>query len=405
LNLEKSMSDSNKHEAPPPWNVVGRHDVFPDARHDEIARFNFLTNMNIHLSQRILPGMRTAYDERAAKEFAKEHQHPPETRGEMRKAMNAEPYYQTWSSLRRNTMEMRQQAGRSMVLRQLDKLNAKAKAYNDGAPTLQLDPSIEQPRYMSAVDIHCMPGSYHTALVEDDISAGANYDSGIFVTTSGMLGQYSDGGGRALADYLREEYPDFKPKRILDLGCTIGHNTVPLGQAFPDAEVVAIDTAAPVLRYAHARARSLGVDNITFRQANAEQLDYEDGSFDLIVTCMFLHELSSKALPAILGEVARLQAPGGLSIHIEQPQYTPEMDLFEQFMRDWDTYNNNEPFWGTMHDIDMYQVIADTGFNRDDIFTLKVAAKVDENIFPSAADSEGEDYGRKALWNAYGAWK
>lgn len=399
------MSTRPEQQVPPPWNVIGRHEVFPEARHDEIARFNFLTNMNAHLAQKILPGMRTAYENRAKKRFDQERGHEPQSRQEMRQAMSNEPYYQTWSALRRNTMEMRQQAGRSVVLRQIDKLNATAKVLNDDKATLQLDPSMKQPRYMSAVDIHCMPGSYHTAVSAEDISAGANYDCGIFVTTAGMLGQYSDGGGQALSEWLATEHGDFKPKRILDLGCTIGHNAVPLAQHFRNADVIAVDTAEPVLRYAHARAQSMGAKNLTFRQANAESLDYEGGSFDLIVSCMFLHELSSKALPRILKEAARLLAPGGMIVHIEQPQYTAEMDLFEQFIRDWDTYNNNEPFWGTMHDIDMYDAMESSGLNRDSFFTINIASKVDGNIFPSAADEESEDYGRKAVWNAYGAWK
>ena len=48
--------------------------------------------------------------------------------------------------------------------------------------------SVEQPRYQTAVDIHCMPGSYHGQERPGDVSAGANYDCGIFATTAGGLG-------------------------------------------------------------------------------------------------------------------------------------------------------------------------------------------------------------------------
>ena len=59
----------------------------------------------------------------------------------------------------------------------------------------------------------------------------------------------------------------------------------------------ALIAALFVLRYAHARARALGVNNITFRQANGEALDYAEGSFDLITTAMFWHESSATAMP------------------------------------------------------------------------------------------------------------
>jgi len=391
-------------QVPPPWNVVGQHGVFPKAKHDEVARFNFLTNLNQHLAQQVLPGVAEAYEKRAKPAFEKQAQTEPKSRQEVRHLMEADSFYQTWSCLRRNTMEMRQQAGRSMVLRQADSLNERARELNEGAETLQLNANIEIPRYVSAVDIHCMPGCYYTAYSDDDVTAGANYDCGLFVTTAGMLGRYSDGGGQALVKWIQGQ-ADFNPKRILDIGSTVGHNIVPLAQAFPDAEIVAIDVAAPVLRYAHARARSLGVSNITFRQANAEQLEDADGCYDLIITSMFLHETSSKALPKVINETHRLLANGGKVVHLEQPQYTDEMPLFEQFMRDWDTYNNNEPFWGCMHDINLFDVMEKAGFERKKLSVIGIVAVADTDLFPSTDEVEGEDFGRKPVWNAYIASK
>lgn len=392
----------SERKVPPAYDEVGRHGVSPEVSHDERARFNFLANMNSYLSTAVLPGVKTAFEARASKRFAEENGREPQTRREVRNCMERDPYYQSWSSIRRNTMEMRQQAGRSVVLRQINEINEKAKALNEDDPQLILDDSVAVPPYVAAVDIHCMPGCYYTELEPGDVSVGANYDCGLFVTTGGQLGRYNDGGGQALVNWLKEQAElGFKPRRILDIGCTVGHNILPVAQAFPDAEITAIDIGAPVLRYAHARAKSLGVDNITFRQANAEQLDYEDGSFDLIITCMFLHETSAKALPKILGETHRLLADGGKVVHVEQPSYGPEMPLFEQFMRDWDTYNNNEPFWGALHALDLYEMMADAGFDRDKMTSVGLQAVVDEDIFPSAANDDSEDYGRKAAWHVY----
>ena len=388
---------------PPSWQHVGRHAVFPQSAHDDTARFDFLANLNGYLSTRLSPKVRESYEKRVKPAFEQREGRAPESRHEVRKAMAADPVYQTWSALRRNTMEMRQQAGRGMVLRQLGPLIDKVRQINETSPGLQLDPSVQVPRYVSAVDIHCMPGGYHTELVPGDVLAPANYDSGIFATTGGMLGRWNDGGGQALAQWLKKERPQFKPRRILDLGCTVGHNAVPLAQAFPDAEVIAIDVAAPMLRYAHARARSLGVENINFRQANAEALDYPDGHFDLISTAMFWHESSSKAMPRKLKEIHRLLADGGLTAHLEQPQYTG-MDVYEQFVRDWDTYNNNEPFWGVMHEYDLRKMMADAGFDPARYFETTARGVVDRDIFPEAG-SDGEDYGRAALWTMFGAWK
>lgn len=395
-----------KQDVPPPYTAVTRHGVFPEASHDEAARYNFLTAFNRHMAGALGAGNKLAWETRVLPAFRAEQGRDPADRFEVRHAMNRDPWHRLWSACRRNSMEMRQQNGRSIVLRQLDELDAKARQYNEGRDTLELDPAVAVPRYQAAVDIHCMPGSYHGEERPGDVSAGANYDSGLFATTGGQLGALSDGGGQALVAWIARERPGWVPRRILDLGATIGHNAVPLAQAFPDSEVVAIDTAAPVLRYGHARAQALGVRNIRFVQMDAERMErFPDGHFDWVQTTMYLHELSGKALPAILREGVRVLAPGGLMLHLEQPQYSPEMPLFEQFLRDWDAFNNNEPFWSAMHALDLKQMMADAGLPRDCQFVTGVRAVADRNIFPDAPAPDEEDYGRTARWNAYGAWK
>ena len=118
---------------------------------------------------------------------------------------------------------------------------------------------------------------------------------------------------------------------------------------------------------------------------------------------MFCHETSAKALPRVLTEIRRLLAPGGMTLHLEQPQYHG-MDVFEQFMRDWDAYNNNEPFWSVMHDYDLEELMAAAGFKPEEYFETRIRAWVDGELFQVAGDGE-EDFGRAAMWTVFGAWK
>ncbi len=389
---------------PPVYTNIDKHDVFPKTTHDETARFNFIASLNQHLAT-ISAGNKTIYDKRVKPNFQNENGRDFKNRHEVHRALKNDPYWQTWSALRRNTMEMRQQAGRSVVLRQINELNEKAAQLNKGKSSLQLNTEIKSPRYASAVDIHCQVGGYHTELGEGDVSVGANYDSGIFVTTTGGVGPGIDGGGRAVASAVKQKFPDFKPKRILDVGCTIGHNVLPIAQAYPDAEVIAIDAGAPVLRYGHARAQSLGIDNVNFIQADVENLDYEDGYFDWIQTTMFLHELSSKAIRRIMSEIGRMLKPGGLMLHVEQPNYTSDMDLLEQAIRDWDCWYNNEPFWSKMHGMDTKEIMRMGGFTDENYMEFKAAADTVDGDVTKPAKAVSEDHGREALWTVFGAWK
>ena len=400
----KPIRNAANPEGPPDYRVVGRHGLFPDTSHDEIERINYLAQMNRHLAARVMPGVKAAYETRVEPAFDRANGRGPTDRHEVRKALLGDPAFQTWSALRRLTMEQRQQAGRWTTLRQSEALAARAVAATDGDDRLALDAKLPIPRYVAAVDHHCMPGSYHAEAFPGDVSGAANYDHAGFVTTGGLLGRYSDGGGRAVAAWIRREMPDFAPRDILEIGATVGHSTLPIAEAFPEARMVAVDLGAPVLRYALARAKSLGIDNVRFVQASGEDLSmFPDASFDWVQTTMFLHELSTTALANILRECRRVLRPGGIMLHVEQPQYAPDMPLFEQAIRDWDAFYNNEPFWSRLHELDLDAAIVAAGFDADSLLHGGVTAVVDRSLFPDAADDGTEDYGRKAAWHVHGA--
>ncbi|MEM8920842.1 MAG: class I SAM-dependent methyltransferase, partial [Pseudomonadota bacterium] len=156
-----------------------------------------------------------------------------------------------------------------------------------------------------------------------------------------------------------------------------------------------------------ARAASLGVKNVKFVQADVEALpEFEDGAFDLILSVMFLHETSYKGMQNIFGETHRLLAPDGVVLHVEQPQYDKSMPLYEQAMRDWDAFYNNEPFWTRMHEIDLDKWMVQAGFRKSDLIHGGVTAVVDKDLFPDVAEDDSqEDYGRKAAWHVVGARK
>lgn len=390
-------------DGPPDYRVIGRHAMFPEQTHDEIERINFLAQMNRHLATRVLPGVQAAYAARVQPALRESLGREPRDRHEVRRALLRDPAFQTWSTLRRMTMEQRQQAGFWTVLRQNEQLAKKAAELVKG-DRLELDPGLAIPRYVSAVDHHCMPGSYHRELYEGDVSGACNYDHAGFVTTAGLLGRWTDGGGKAVVQWVKRNLPDFKPKRILDIGGTVGHSALPIAQAFPDAEVIVVDVGAPVLRYGAARAAALGVKNIRFVQANGEDLSrFADGSFDWVQTTMFLHEISLTALKAIFKESHRLLREGGVVLHVEQPQYAPEMPLLEQALRDWDAFYNAEPFWSRLHEMDLDKYMVAAGFRAEDIVHAGVTGVVDAELFPDAAKDTTEDFGRKAAWEVIGA--
>ncbi len=357
-----------------------QHGVLPEASHDEAARQSFVFGFSKHVMGQVTPGNRAAYENRVAPAFAKREGRAPQDRHELRKAMERDGQFQVSSALQRTTQEMLWDSVGESIERQWDTLRDRAHHFTSGKTrgTLALDPALAMPSYIGRNDHHAMPGGYSTDLADGDIFSGALYDRGAFIYTDGLLGPYMEGSGLSVVTFLRTQFLDLKPRRILELGCTTGATASVLARAFPDAEIQAVDVGAALLRYAHARAEAVGT-GVHFSQQNAEHLNFADESFDLVVSNAVLHETASQAIRNIMAECHRVLNKGGAMVHAEQPQFAG-MDVFKAFTHDWDTYNNNEPFWGTVHDLDLEDLAVGAGFARTDVF---------QTFAPGAAASAG----------------
>ncbi len=349
--------------------ALTNHDILPRQSREEYSRHDFLVTLKTALMRKYGRGNRQVYETRAAPEFEKETGRRPETRHDVASAMAAEPHYQMWCALSRAQQELYVDSTGACVERQLSDLISIFRKYaaDPKFGTLRLDPDVTMPPYLLAVDTHCVPGGYLAELAEDDVYLGARYDIGTFIFGRGLRGPLNDLRGRTGSRFIRQNFPDFRPRRILDLGCATGNNTLPYVDAFPDAEVVAIDVSAPCLRYAHARAEALG-KSVHFAQQNAEQLDYENETFDVIVSHILFHETSRQAVMNIMKECFRLLTPGGLTVHVDVGRRLTEKTPYDQFIGDWDTFHNNEPFWGTLlFDMDMKEPAVAAGFEEEDV--------------------------------------
>jgi SAM-dependent methyltransferase len=88
---------------------------------------------------------------------------------------------------------------------------------------------------------------------------------------------------RPYAEELARRASAFQPRRILETAAGTGAVTQALREALPDADLVATDLNQPMLDVA---AERVGSDRVRFRQADAQDLPFDDGGFDLVV-CQF----------------------------------------------------------------------------------------------------------------------
>jgi ubiquinone/menaquinone biosynthesis C-methylase UbiE len=386
-----------------------QHGMRPDLTGDEAARGRFVSGLRGLILNDLAADMKAAYDRRAAPAWARAHGAPPQTSAEAHKALRGDPAFNIYSAMRVQAQKMVWASVADSVEREAGRLAAAAQA---AGGTVTLNPALDVPKNVGAIDVHLMPGSYTRG--GDSLEAGAVYDRGLAVFSMGLMGANLDDIGLSMSRYIALRYPEFRPERILDTGTTIGHNTLPWKQAYRQAEVIAIDAAPGGLVYGAARAAMQGAD-VQFVQMCADRLDYPDASFDLVWSSMFLHELSKKQRAAALAEAYRVLRPGGLMLHMELPP-NDEMSAFDGFYLDWDSWYNEEPYYKGYRDETPRENCVKAGFAAEDCFQFVVPSvgiygeqAIADLVASEAAEAVGQaTTGRLAegvMWFGFGAWK
>lgn len=111
-----------------------------------------------------------------------------------------------------------------------------------------------------------------------------------------------------LRDYSAK-ISDWVPKacHILEVGCGEGAVTEVLAEAYPDANILAIDIAPSAGRLYRGRR-----GGVVFRQAPVSDIAAErPSSFDLITLSDVMHHIPPDLRPEILDAIRRCLAPGG----------------------------------------------------------------------------------------------
>src|SRR5216684_6466575 len=114
--------------------------------------------------------------------------------------------------------------------------------------------------------------------------------------------------------------------RVLDLASGVGDPALSIAAKIaPSGRVTATDLGPGMISLAEELAHKKGLTNIEFREASAESLPFEDGSYD-VLTCRF-GIMFFPDLPRALRECRRVLKPGGRVVFgawgkKEQPFFT-----------------------------------------------------------------------------------
>ena len=180
----------------------------PIPSHDEAVRQDFVTDFRAFLTDELYPKIAPYYKSRIEPEFIKEHGRTPEDKMEVQNLMLRDSAYQSWSFLQRISQQMMFTSVIDTVERTLEDLIKKTKEYST-LGSLELDPAIQIPRYLTAYDIHQQPGGYHMENTKNDISAGVVYDISLPIYSRDAMGDENDLLAQATINFIKNNIIKF----------------------------------------------------------------------------------------------------------------------------------------------------------------------------------------------------
>lgn len=121
----------------------------------------------------------------------------------------------------------------------------------------------------------------------------------------------------------------FKPKRILDVGCSTGLSTLKLASTFPAAEIVGIDLSPFMLAVAqHQRNTQFSGARVTYLHGCGEDSRLGTHDVDMVSMCLVSHELPADISRRVFEEAYRLLPEGGA---LSLMDMNPRSPFFQKF--------------------------------------------------------------------------
>ena len=130
-----------------------------------------------------------------------------------------------------------------------------------------------------------------------------------------------------------------KSGTILDLGTGPGDLPIEIAKKSPGIQITGIDLSRKLIQMARANASTAGLaDRLNFQLGNAAALDFEDSSFDMVISTGMLHSIKEpvKVLQEIYrvlkaGREAWIFDPARVTSAVDRKKWKASLNLRERF--------------------------------------------------------------------------
>ncbi|HEX3772169.1 MAG TPA: class I SAM-dependent methyltransferase [Polyangiaceae bacterium] len=117
----------------------------------------------------------------------------------------------------------------------------------------------------------------------------------------------------AAARLARGTPPPVETARVLELGCGLGGNLLPMAASLPRATLVGVDRSGRQIAEARRAAAGAGLANVRFVQASFETMAIDAGAFDYVVAHGVLSWIPADLRATLFERTAAALAPGGVA--------------------------------------------------------------------------------------------
>ncbi|HHH53103.1 MAG TPA: methyltransferase domain-containing protein [Bacteroidetes bacterium] len=133
----------------------------------------------------------------------------------------------------------------------------------------------------------------------------------------------------AILEYIP---PEFKPKRVLELGCGSGNLTDKVISRFPGSLIEVVDISGDFLHFCKIRFKER--TKIIYHQMDFKDLDFDDSSFDLVVSSISIHHIEDHEKLRLFEIIYNILKPNGKLIFADQTKGSNEY-IYKKHIEAW----------------------------------------------------------------------
>jgi SAM-dependent methyltransferase len=160
--------------------------------------------------------------------------------------------------------------------------------------------------------------------------------------------------------------------RTLDLGAGTAQIPIELARRTPAIHITAVDAAKNMLALAEKNVSAAGLsDRITLLLADAKQLPFDSGAFDVVISNSILHHIPGPEV--VICEAVRVTAPGGFLFHRDLARPNDEnavLELVASYAADATSYQRSlfaESLHAALTVDEVSNLVAHFSFDRESV--------------------------------------